>query len=213
MSRAGTSGYGPGGYHKEDYRLPRLRREKFEIMAGALLTQNTAWTNVTIALDKMARAGCLLPERVLDFDETELAELVRSSGYYNQKARKLRSLSAACVAHNWLSGRAVPDRKELLAVWGVGGETADSILLYVFGVCAFVVDAYTRRLLVRLGLISPNAGYTGIQKLFHTQLEKHYELYNEYHALIVEHAKRHCRTTPLCSGCVLAGFCTQTLFT
>jgi endonuclease-3 related protein len=205
--RAGTTGHDSGGYHKGDYRLPRLRRDKFEIMAGALLTQNTAWTNVSKALEKLRRAGLVLPERILDFDETKLAQLIRSSGYYNQKARKLKSLSAACDSHNWLSGRKPPGRKELLTVWGVGEETADSILLYVFGVCIFVVDAYTKRLLLRLGLIAPRAGYGHVQSLFHAQLEKRYELYNEYHALIVEHAKQHCRTNPVCEGCVLARIC------
>ncbi|MEJ2664889.1 MAG: hypothetical protein P8107_12765 [Spirochaetia bacterium] len=207
VGRAGTRGYDSGGYHKGDYRLPRKPDEMFEIMTGAVLTQNTAWTNVHRALVILAQEKYLHVGRIMEMDEGKLAELVRSSGYYNQKAKKLKYLAAACLENNWLKNGAVPRRQDLLSVWGVGEETADSILLYVFGSCVFVVDAYGKRLFYRLGITPKNTGYHALQQLFHTRLEKRRELYNEYHALIVEHAKQHCRTKPRCEGCVLADYC------
>jgi endonuclease-3 related protein len=137
-------------------------------------------------------------------DRRRLAALIRPSGYYNQKEQKLRSLAA--LFSEAPSFCAPPQRDLLLATWGVGEETADSILLYAFGVPGFVVDAYTRRLLTRLGLLSGREGYGEIQGLFHAGLPASAGLFNEYHALIVEHAKVRCRATPLCGGCPVS-FC------
>jgi len=168
---------------------------------GAVLTQNTAWTNVETALARLRQEGVRLPRNLLSLSHASLARMVRSSGYFNQKAKKLRSLAARFAARGALGPRGVPTREGLLAEWGVGPETADSILLYAFQVPVFVVDAYTRRIASRIGLIRGAESYDDIQSVFHSALEPSAALFNEYHALIVEHAKAHCRTRPLCAGC------------
>jgi endonuclease-3 related protein len=206
-SKAGAIHYDREGYHKGDYTLNAKAEEKFEIVMGAVLTQNTSWFNVQRTLQNLARHGCTLPEQILMTDERSLAELIRSSGYYNEKAKKLRCVASAFLAHNWLEKGARPQRQDLLDIWGVGEETADSILVYAFGICSFVVDTYTRRLLVRLGMIEERAKYADIQQLFEKQIRSEYPLYNEYHALLVEHAKIHCRKKPLCTNCPLTSFC------
>jgi len=206
-SRAKTGNYDAGGYHKTDYTVPHSAQQKFEVILGAVLTQNTAWTNVSRALHALLRARCTLPEHILDLAEKKLADLVRPSGYYNQKAKKLKHIATAFTEQCWLCDGTAPSRSQLLALWGVGEETADSILLYAFGRCFFVVDAYTRRLLTRMGVVEQKANYTIIQNLFHKQIKSRYSLYNEFHALIVQHAKIHCRKKPLCTGCPLARVC------
>lgn len=130
--------------------------------------------------------------------EAELAELIRSAGYYNVKARKIREFLG-------YSGEA--SREGLLSVWGLGEETVDSMLLYAYDVPVFVVDAYAKRVFSRLGLCGEGASYGEVQGLFHSSLPREAALFNEYHALIVEHAKRHCRVKPLCGGCPLGGIC------
>jgi endonuclease-3 related protein len=206
-SRAHTDGYDGGGYHKSDYKIPQSDEEKFEIIMGAVLTQNTAWTNVSRALKLLFAKRCTLPEHILNMSEDKLADLIRSSGYYNQKAKKLKRIAAVFHEAGWLRDGNTPLREDLLALWGVGEETADSILLYAFGSCLFVVDAYTKRLFQRLGLAKQNATYAEVQSIFHKQLKSRYSLYNEYHALIVQHAKIHCRKKPVCTGCPLAPLC------
>jgi endonuclease-3 related protein len=168
---------------------------------GAVLTQNTAWTNASAALDRLREGGVLLPSDLLAIGEARLADLVRSSGYFNQKAKKLKSIAGFFSARGALSVGRVPARARLLAEWGIGPETADSILLYAFHLPVFVVDAYTRRILSRIGLIGGKEPYEEIQALFHASLAPTASLYNEYHALIVEHAKVHCRTRPECDSC------------
>jgi endonuclease-3 related protein len=206
-SKAHATGYDSGGYHKGDYTVPAAAREKFEVILGAVLTQNTAWTNVRRALDSLEKKHCTLPEHVLKLPLHKLAKFIRSSGYYNQKAKKLKQIAEYFSTQSWLRDGKIPLRQDLLALWGVGEETADSILLYAFGCCSFVVDAYTKRLLSRVGIIDHNTTYRLIQDLFHEQLECTYQIYNEYHALIVQHAKVHCRKKPLCEGCPLAKIC------
>ncbi|BAQ35439.1 endonuclease III domain-containing protein [Dehalococcoides sp. THU3] len=186
---------------------------RFEMMAGAVLTQSAAWTNVEKAISRLKAADLLSPEAILEADEYYLAEAIRSSGYFNLKARKLKALSAWLQAS--YSGQAdklpysdgTTLRKELLGVWGVGEETADSILLYACGKPVFVIDAYTRRIFSRLGLAEKEAGYDRLQGLFTSNLAADAALYNEYHALIVRHAKEHCRVKPVCKGCVLKAVC------
>jgi endonuclease-3 related protein len=186
---------------------------RFEMMAGAVLTQSAAWTNVEKAISRLKAADLLSPEAILEADEYYLAEAIRSSGYFNVKARKLKALSAWLQAS--YSGQAdklpysdgTTLRKELLGVWGVGEETADSILLYACGKPVFVIDAYTRRIFSRLGLAEKEAGYDRLQGLFTSNLAADAALYNEYHALIVRHAKEHCRVKPVCKGCVLKAVC------
>jgi endonuclease-3 related protein len=175
-----------------------LEPPEWEIMAGAVLTQNAAWSNVERALDNLARAGVRDRESLLKLPGPRLAGLIRPSGYYNQKARKLKILA----------GFEGPITREgLLGLWGIGPETADSILLYALNRPFFVVDAYTRRVFTRLGLISPSWGYEEVRGFFESRLPRKPEIYKEYHALIVELAKRHCKPKPACQGCPMEGFC------
>lgn len=181
----------------------------FEMMVGAILTQNTAWTNVEKAIAAMKSADALDARRILDMDASRLAGLIRPSGYFNQKAARLKGFSAFYLEHDGEAGIAsLPDpRAALLALNGIGPETADSILLYALHIPVFVVDAYTRRIFARLGLTNPDASYAGLQGFFHRQLEPDAPLFNEYHALIVHHAKRHCRSSPDCACCPLRRRC------
>ncbi len=208
---AGTRNNAPvirRGYHPGNFSLPRTPAQRFEIILGAVLTQNTAWTNVTLALRALFDEGARAPKELKALPTARLASLIRPSGYFNQKARKLKALLPLVSGKGVLSSKRIPAREELLCVWGVGEETADSILLYAFKKPVFVVDAYTRRLLHRLGLIEGGEKYEEIQAMFHAALPVEHGLFNEYHALIVEHAKRHCRARPACDGCPLH-FCSS----
>lgn len=189
----------------------------FEVMVGAVLTQNTAWGNVERAIANLKAAGYLTCRGILSLSDTALADLIRPAGYYNVKARRLKALCA------YLNAEAVADcpealrdvatlpelRRRLLAVHGVGEETADSILLYALGLAVFVVDAYTRRIFSRLGLMTGNESYARIQQSFEAELPRDVGLYNEYHALIVHHGKTVCRPQPRCHGCPLLAICPQ----
>jgi endonuclease III related protein len=199
--KAGSPGFDARGYHPGDHASPRTPADRFEVIMGAVLTQNTAWRNAEAALRELRAAGVRTPRALLALPPGELARLVRPSGYYNQKAKKLRALAALFLAPGSLSGEHPPSREDLLAVWGVGEETADSILLYAFHRPSFVVDAYTRRLLVRLGLISGRESYGELRGLLSGSLPGEAALFSEAHALIVEHARERCRVRPLCGGC------------
>jgi endonuclease-3 related protein len=182
---------------------PRDAGERFEVAAGAVLTQNTSWSNAARAVSALSGAGLLDPARLAVAPPDELAALIRSSGYYNQKAERLRVL-----ARYFLDiGEGVPDRESLLALKGIGPETADSILLYGFSLTFFVVDAYTNRLFSRLGVIRGDESHDRIKDLFEVSLEKSPRIYNEYHALIVEHCKRRCRRVPVCGACPISALC------
>lgn len=189
-------------------------RSRFEVIVGAILTQNTSWTNVELAVRNLRREGQLNPAALQRIDVDELARLIRSSGYFRQKARKLKEF-VTFLRQNYDGSltrmfRAQTEtlREQLLAVHGIGPETADSILLYAGGHPVFVVDAYTRRILERHSLIHPRAGYEEIRSLFETSLAgSGASLFNEYHALIVHTGKHFCRTRePRCSECPLGGF-------
>jgi endonuclease-3 related protein len=174
------------GYHPGDYAFPRTEAERFEICAGAVLAQNTAWPNAEKALRTLQEAGALAPEALLALPDDRLAALVRPSGHYNAKARKLKALSAF---HQALEGR-IPSRSALLEVWGIGPETADSIRLYAYRQPEMVVDAYTRRILGGLGWVPAAASYEALKAYCVANLPKELTLYQEFHALVVEHAKR-----------------------
>ena len=198
------SAYGPQGWWPADTR--------FEVMVGAILTQATAWRNVERAIQRLKAAGALSPERMARLSEGELAELIRPAGFFRQKTRRLRALLRLIGQHGSVEGLlSLPAgelRRQLLSVPGVGPETADSILLYAAGYPVFVVDAYTKRILHRLGLLSgEKAGYEEVQELFESNLPRDPKLYGEYHALLVRHAKEHCRARPRCPGCPLAPVC------
>lgn len=200
-SSAGRPGFDPRGYHPGIYGLPGPRR-RFEVAAGAVLTQNTAWGNAEAALSALAAGGLLTPAALLSCPPRRLAALVRPSGYYNQKARKLRVLAAFLAG---LPRGRVPTREQLLSLWGIGAETADSILLYAWHLPVPVADAYTRRLFFRLGWTGPRADYGELSALCGRGLPAQAPVLQEFHALVVRHAKEHCRASPVCRGCPLAG--------
>ncbi len=184
----------------------------FEVMVGAVLTQNTNWTNVHRAIANLREAGLLEPKALDRVPPAELEELIRPAGYFRVKARRLRNLLRLVVDRYDGSLEAMfanhPGalREELLAVQGIGPETADSILLYAGKMPVFVVDAYTHRVLSRHGWIDFQADYHEIQDLFHGSLPEDVQLFNEYHALLVRLGKDYCRKrSPRCEDCPLAG--------
>ncbi|MCL1808837.1 MAG: endonuclease III domain-containing protein [Clostridiales bacterium] len=181
----------------------------YEVMVGAVLTQNTAWSNVEKAIGNFGRN--LTPEAVADASHAKLAETIRPAGFFNQKASYLKAVTEWFARYNY-DVQAVQRepldklRAELLKVKGVGPETADSILLYAFGFPAFVVDAYTVRLCERYP-IDAGKGYAEIKACFEGNLPQSAETYNNFHALIVRNAKEHCRKKPVCEGCPLNETC------
>ena len=175
------------GYHPGDYTYPHTRIQQFEIICGAMLTQNTGWQQVEKALINLKQIDSLFPEAIFAIDPEILREAIKPAGYYNQKAVRLKILAGWFLE---LKGR-VPEREELLSLKGVGPETADSILLYAFKQPSFVVDAYTRRIVSNLGLSGEKAKYSEIKAFFEDNLPKDPVIYQEYHALLVEHAKRY----------------------
>ncbi len=186
---------------------------RFEVIAGAILTQNTSWNNVERAIKNLKKKKALNPGAVHAMDVKELAALIRPAGYFNIKAKRLKSF--VDYLYNDHGGSLKKFfaldterlRSELLRINGIGPETADSIILYAAGRPVFVVDAYTKRVLSRHGLVEQDAGYEEVQKLFMENLPEDVELFNEYHALFVRVAKEFCRTrNPLCTSCPLGGF-------
>lgn len=181
-----------------------------EVVVGAILTQNTAWANVERAIANLRRAKCLSWSALRKVSGTRLAQLIQPSGTYRVKAARLKAfVNDLCERHNGsleslLDGDLEQARQRLLAINGVGPETADAILLYAGGRATFVVDAYTRRILHRHFLCDAKADYETIRRLFHQALPQDAPLYNEYHALLVATGKRHCRTRARCDGCPLA---------
>jgi endonuclease-3 related protein len=181
----------------------------FEVIIGAILTQNTNWTNVEKAIANLKKAKVLSPERLHAIDTARLAELIRPAGYFNIKAARLKNFL------NWFFERysrklknldVVPTdrlREELLSIKGIGPETADSILLYALDRPVFVVDAYTARIAARHYLIDAGAVYDEIKELFESHLPSDIKIFNEYHALLVRLGKEFCRPTPKCETCPL----------
>jgi endonuclease-3 related protein len=181
-----------------------------EVVIGAILTQNTAWRNVERAIERLSARGALDLEVIHAMEEGELADLIRPAGTYRVKAARLKAFaSVACVDFGgdpgaMLDGEPETARVRLLAIHGIGPETADAILLYAADRPTFVVDAYTRRVLRRHRLIDDDATYESIRALFHESVEPSAAQYNEYHALLVAVGKAHCGKQPRCEGCPLA---------
>jgi endonuclease-3 related protein len=194
--------YGPQGWWPA--------RTPFEVIVGAILTQNVAWANVEKGITALGRAGLLEPRRMLRTPVGRIARLIRPTGFYRQKARKLRAFLDHLEARHrgdlerFLGQSLTALRSELLTITGIGPETADSIVLYAAHHPAFVVDAYTRRILARHGVIGGGESYEEIRGLLEDLLPRRTLLYNEAHALLVRVAKEHCRKAlPRCSGCPL----------
>lgn len=169
---------------------------RFEVCVGAILTQNANWTNVERAIKNLKENNLLNRKAIVDVNVKKLARLIKSAGYFNQKAKKLKEFAKFNGEIN---------RENLLNVWGIGPETADSILLYAYNQPVFVIDAYTKRIFFRLGF--GEKSYDELQTMFMENLPKDSELFNEYHALLVRLAKEHCKTKPECSSCPLNQIC------
>ncbi|MGH8583187.1 MAG: endonuclease III domain-containing protein [Gammaproteobacteria bacterium] len=183
----------------------------FEVIAGAVLTQNTSWSNVERALANLKRHHWLDPATILAVPQPDLAHQLIPAGYFNVKAERLRSVCAWLLEHGGIECLRQREtgalRSALLAVHGIGPETADDILLYAFDRPVFVIDAYTRRILARLGLVRGDESYEGLRALLERGLRADVALFKEYHALLVRHGKDTCRTHPRCAGCCLAHRC------
>ena len=181
----------------------------FEVIVGAILTQNTNWTNVEKAIINIKNADSLTPEKLHHIDITKLAALIRPAGYFNIKAKRLKNFLDWFFENydgrlvNLEKVRTSELREQLLSVKGIGPETADSILLYALNRPVFVVDAYTARVCARHQLISEDADYHQIQETFESNLPSDTQLFNEYHALIVNLGKNYCKPTPKCEECPL----------
>ena len=208
-SRAGRDGRDAAGYlpgasetlASGGGRAASLRR--FEIACAAVLAQNTAWTGAAKALTALSSAGLVDPECMVVADPDSLEAAIRPAGTFRQKTRFLRSLAEAWPRLD--SG--TPRRDELLALGGIGPETADCILVYCHSVPGFIADAYARRVLSRLGLIPGGLAYEAARALVEPACPPDAAWHAEAHALLVEHAKRHCRAKPLCAGCPLRNLC------
>lgn len=177
-----------------------------EIIIGAILTQNTNWLNVEKALANLRADKLLSLQKISTMQPGELATYIRPSGYHNQKAGRLISVARSLTSHSIPSE---PDefREYLLSLKGIGPETADCILLYAYNHPFFVIDAYTIRIFNRLGFCSVNTNYSDLQVWFMSYLPKDTKLYNEYHALLIKHAKEHCLKKPKCTYCPLHELC------
>ena len=182
----------------------------FEVALGAILTQATAWRNVEKAMDNLRAADAFTPQQIHPIEQDKLEELLRPSGYFRMKAKKVRAFVDHIVKRPMeeMFTQGVPElRQELLSIYGVGPETADSIILYAAEKPSFVVDNYTYRLFSRLGWVEGNYHYERLRALFMDNLPHDVDLFNEYHALIVRHGARVCLKKPDCEVCSLQSSC------
>jgi endonuclease-3 related protein len=188
-------------------------QEPFEVIVGAILTQSAAWSNVEKAISNLRAAGALSPQALLQLNHDQLARLIHPCGYYNVKARKLHSFvlwlgdNHKDNLDSLFAGSIEQIRQQLLSIYGIGLETADSIILYAGDRPIFVIDAYTRRIISRVGMEPDSNTYTTYQHLFMSTLPADAGLFNEYHALLVCLAKNVCRPHPLCHQCCLSDIC------
>jgi len=193
------------GYHKQDYEYPRTRDEIFEICLGVILTQNTTFTSVEKSLQNLSAINSLGYDAIKRMSLDELKKAIKPSGYFNQKAGYILNFI------EFFETIDIPTRKQLLSVKGIGEESADSILLYGYHQAEFVVDAYTRRLLLNYNLIKADAKYKDVKSFLTKEINKEIKdknelvkVYQEFHALIVAHAKRFYSKKPYGEGCPIA---------
>ena len=187
------------GYHPGEYNFPRNDQQRLEICIGAILTQNTRWRNVNLALRELKHQGLFSLCEMQKAEPGKIALAIQSAGYYNQKSQTIKRLVKLLNDRPFeaLEGEPLTHlRKMLLEVKGIGPETADCILLYALNRSSFVVDAYTRRILDRHGILPAVASYDGIKQLFENALENRWQLFQEYHALLVIHGKQYYGKTP-----------------
>ncbi|MFA5235047.1 MAG: endonuclease III domain-containing protein [Sulfurimonas sp.] len=194
------------GYHKLDYNFPRNSDEIFEVCLGSILTQNTTFTSVVKSLKNLHVKNALNVDAIESMDIDELKEAIKPSGYFNQKARYILEF---IKFYRSLNGT-TPTREALLNVLGIGEETADSMLLYGYNQLEFKVDAYTKRLLLELGLIDEKTKYAEIKSMMESPLKEYVmdekellKIYQEFHALIVNHGKNFYSKKPYAKGCFL----------
>lgn len=184
----------------------------FEITVGAILTQNTNWKNVEKAIKNLKDAKALSAKALHAMQPEKIALLIKPAGYFNIKTKRLKAFVDFLVDNYGGSMKQMKKedmetiRKKLLGVYGIGPETADSILLYALGKPIFVIDAYTKRVLSRHGILNDNASYNEYQSLFHYYLDEDVQLFNEYHALFVRAGKDYCGPKPICAECPLKDF-------
>ncbi len=198
LKRHGPQGWWPTrkcSYHPSNKTRKLSEEEQCEICIGAILTQNTNWKNVEKALQNLFAANTMSLQRIATIRREKLEQLIRSSGYFRQKAERLQIFARHILKNHggfstMFAQQTQKLREELLSLKGIGPETADSMLLYAARKPVFVVDAYTKRLCAKLGLCDENIDYHKLQKMFHEQLPRKQEIYNEMHALIVEEGKR-----------------------
>ncbi len=187
-------------------------KTRFEVIVGAILTQNTNWKNVEKVIAGLKKQKLLSPKALDGLSAGELAALIRPAGYYNQKAKKLKAFLDYFEGYDFDPSKLAKEdkdklRAELLGIWGIGPETADSILLYAFDKPVFVVDAYTQRVFSRMGFIDEKISYDDLRCLFENNMSAGLGIFKEYHALIDELAKRYCKAKPECADCPARGLC------
>jgi len=185
----------------------------FEVVIGAILTQNTVWTNVEKAIINLKTHRVLSPEKLEEIKEETLASLIKPTGFFNQKAKRIKTFLAFLndKYNNSIERMAQVNfeviRSELLAINGIGAETADSVLLYACNKPTFVVDAYTKRIFSRIGYIIESMSYEELKQWIETRIPKNVPLFNEFHALLVTHGKQYCKTKPRCLECPVKTQC------
>jgi len=188
---------------------------EFEVIVGAILTQASSWTNVEKVIENLKAENLLSSEVLLQANEEKLREVIKPVGYYNAKAKKLKVFVG--FLHDNYNGDldklfdqdTEKLRSELLSIWGIGQETADSIILYAANKSSFVIDAYTTRIMSRLGFAKEDTTYYDLKKFFELRLPEDLELYKEFHALLVELGKNYCKTKPLCDKCPIKDICEE----
>ena len=206
-----TYGFHPGWPNGDWPRSGAFQPPEFEVVVGALLTQNTRWNNVEKTLQSLVESKLTSPDAIASVPLNQLQRRIMACGTYRQKARRLRAISRFISSFPGDFYRQI-DRRSLLALEGIGPETADSILLYAGDRLHFVVDAYTRRIFTRFGTFSEGVVYSDVQQFFQHRLPPDTALYKRFHALLVEHAQQTCRKRPRCNRCVLQKRCLWAIY-